>query len=496
MQHNLTVRMQLMLACGLFLCVVALLGIHNWITVRSLGGTLSRSVRETARKGELAAGMQSLFQEMRAESRGAQISVMVGYYGKQIGEKAAGASCAGCHDTTSVRSHQDRVVALSGQVVEQVKSLDKTSLTTAEASEVAQIRQDVAQWVTAYDEYLRLAQADKFDDAHEVATGRIAPVIQDAGEKAGRLVEAQRRALVQVEQAAQDQIHKSYLLAGALAAVSLLVVGGVVWLFRRLGASLHLSAGEVGGGVTALQQVSHQIAQASQSLADSASQQAASLERDSESAEEMRRSALTGVERLKTTAEAGVRVNEQVRETGDRLRAMMTAMEEMNTGANKISVILKTIDEIAFQTNLLALNAAVEAARAGEAGMGFAVVAEEVRSLAQRCGQASRETGDMVTASVAATREGKQRLDSLAAGVKGIESELGGMLELVEQVRRGGIEQSRAIDQIAQSIEQMSQGTQHTAAAAQQSAAAAEELDSQSNGLADTAQQIRNLVGD
>ena len=93
-------------------------------------------------------------------------------------------------------------------------------------------------------------------------------------------------------------------------------------------------------------------------------------------------------------------------------------MDEISGQSNKVSQIIKVIDEIAFQTNILALNAAVEAARAGEAGMGFAVVADEVRSLAQRCAEAAKNTSLLIAESITKSDDGKTKVDQLAIAIR------------------------------------------------------------------------------
>ncbi len=274
------------------------------------------------------------------------------------------------------------------------------------------------------------------------------------------------------------------VLGGTLGFV---IITGVGRRLRQVAASLEEGAMQVATAAT-------QVSRASQSLAEGSSEQAASLEETSASLEEM--SSMT--KRNAENAELAKQLSGQTSQAADSCSADMTAMkaamDEIKKSAAETSKIVKTIDEIAFQTNILALNAAVEAARAGEAGAGFAVVAEEVRNLAQRCAQSAKETGEKIEASVAKSDNGVQISGKVALSLEEIIEKAHKVDALIAEISSASHEQSQGISQVNTAISQMDKVTQSNAANAEETAAAAEELNSQSHSMQDSVGELRRVV--
>ena len=281
--------------------------------------------------------------------------------------------------------------------------------------------------------------------------------------------------------------------------------GSMLASFATMVAAIRAMAREIGQGSetlvtnaerisTAAREVSissHQQADATSAMAAAIEQMTVSINHISSSAQDTRNESLRSAElaeqgegRVEDAVRAMTTISESASQTAERIRSL----EER---AQQVSSIAGVIKEIAAQTNLLALNAAIEAARAGEAGRGFAVVADEVRKLAERTSTATVEIEEMLQGIQSETGEAVQvmgaALPQVNAGVdmaqnaaeslRGIRESAANTLDRINDVADATHEQSAASTSIAQKVEHIAQMVEQTSAAMQNTAATAESLE-------------------
>ena len=276
------------------------------------------------------------------------------------------------------------------------------------------------------------------------------------------------------------------VVAGILAAF--FITRGITGPLSRIIAGLNDGAQQVNDAAG-------QVSSASQQLAEGASEQASSLEETSSSLEEMAAMTRTNAENSKQANELSSQARQAAQGGDETMEQLNGAMTAINDSAGQISKIIKVIEEIAFQTNLLALNAAVEAARAGEHGKGFAVVADEVRNLAQRAAQAARETTDLIEGSVTNAREGAEVASKVGEALGAIVSDVTKVTDLIDGIAQASQEQAQGVDQINSAVSQMDKVTQQNASGAEECASASEELSSQAEAVKGMVNDLSALVG-
>lgn len=244
---------------------------------------------------------------------------------------------------------------------------------------------------------------------------------------------------------------------------------------------IRTSANQVSAGAT-------QVSNGAQSLAQGTTEQAATV---SDLVDTISRIAKNSENTAKATDEANEfveRVSGHLNESVDYVEQLNNAMQKISTSSDQISVIISSIENIAFQTNLLALNAAVEAARAGAAGRGFAVVADEVRTLAASSDEAAKATKDLIENSLRAVEEGKQAVANVTESLHQTNNFAGQVTDRMGTVVEAVDDQNISIGSVRDGVSQISDVIQQDAATSEESAAASEQLSGQ-------AALLNNLVG-
>jgi len=240
---------------------------------------------------------------------------------------------------------------------------------------------------------------------------------------------------------------------------------------------------------------SNQISQSATSLAEGATQQASSVEEVSATIEQSTAINSQNAQNSKEGDNLAKESYESALVGNEKIDNLMHKMEEISKASQKISLIIKTIDEIAFQTNLLALNAAVEAARAGEHGLGFAVVAEEVKSLANRSATAAKETTDIIETTIEQIKEGNQIANDTKDSFNDILLKIKNTSNLIGEISISANEQSDGMNQISKAMSQIDQVTQQNAATSEEAAAASEQLNAQAISMMNSVIDVAKIVG-
>ncbi|SEF62096.1 methyl-accepting chemotaxis protein/methyl-accepting chemotaxis protein-1, serine sensor receptor [Bryocella elongata] len=472
---SMTVKQKLFGTYGLLVALTLALGLTAIFVTHSLADSNDQIAVKTGQKAADAGLINGDSAEFLSNSR----STMIAGYSNDTDSL-----------DDSIKSYQEAEQDMISRLADMKKigivgrgeALVEDILTTLSASD------------SLHEKLIAQVRAGDVKGAHETVVALRAP-LKKIDNDGTALCQWEKDLMAEQATAAAASAQRGYSILIGLFVLAGIVGIGVIFVIRGLDTQLRQVVNELNDGAAQVSQAASEVASSSQSLARESSEQAAMIEETSASAEEVNSMARRNVDNSRNASGLVTQAVQSTEQTTIAVAESVEAMNAIGESSNQIAKTLQVIDKIAFQTNILALNAAVEAARAGEAGMGFAVVAEEVRNLAQRCSAAAQEISGLIEASLANSDMGRAKIGSLVEAGERVNVVFSEMKNLIEEICTSSEEQGRGIDQIRSAIQKMEQGTQKSAANAEESAAAAEELTAQSDALTSVANTLGAMVG-
>lgn len=225
------------------------------------------------------------------------------------------------------------------------------------------------------------------------------------------------------------------------------------------------------------------LAEAAQSVAEGATDQAAVVEEMQATIDELSNGIKTTAEELEKSYNEAFKYAEVAEGSRADMEAMMSAMNRISETSEKIGEIIAQIEDIASQTNLLSLNASIEAARAGDAGRGFAVVADQIRNLAEQSAKSAVDSKALIEAAIYEVGEGNRNAIKTSESLKEVVVGVQMVADSAKRMKEISLEQAESMEQADEAIVRIAEVVQNNSAAAEETSATSEELTAQATSL-------------